>query len=117
MMGRFLLARVGELITVAAGEEAPSTIQLGHATTAIFAVCRNRTHKPGPLSAEPTRGPGDGDPLFDIAPIVAVSAYATRRSPVLKTRWVGGVVRSSASPSFESCYAASNSRCRRSSKP
>ena len=72
LMGRFLLARVGKPIAVTAGEQPPGTVQLGSATTAIHAVCSNRTHKPGPLTAEPTWRPFDGNPLLDIAPILAI---------------------------------------------
>ena len=71
-MGRFLLARVGKPIAVAAGEQAPGTVQLGDVATAIHAVCSNRTHKPGPFATEPAWRPGDGDALLDIAPILAL---------------------------------------------
>jgi hypothetical protein len=74
LMSRFLLARVGKPIAVAAGEQAPGTVQLGDAATAINSVCSHRTHKPWPLATETARRPGDGDPLLNIAPVLAIRA-------------------------------------------
>src|SRR5262245_11817075 len=71
LMRRSLLARVGKPIAVAAGEQASGAIQLGDMATAIHSVCSDRTHKPGPLSTEPARRPGDSNALLDIAPILA----------------------------------------------
>src|SRR5262249_26432339 len=74
LMGRFLLACVGKPIAVTAGEQASGSVQLGDPATAIHPVCSDRTHKPRPLSTEPARRPFDGDPLLDVAPILAIRA-------------------------------------------
>src|SRR5262245_1791769 len=73
-MCRFLLARIGKPVAVTAGEQPPGTVQLGNATTAMHAVCSDRTYKPWPVATEPARRPGDGDPLLDIVPILAIRA-------------------------------------------
>src|SRR5262245_15043263 len=69
-MYRFLLARIGKPIAMTAGEQAPSTVQLGDVATAIHSVCSDRTHKPGPFSTKPAWRPGDSDALLNIAPIL-----------------------------------------------
>ena len=83
LMGRFLLARVSEAVAMAAREQSPGTVELGDAATAIHSVCSNRTHKPGPFSTEPARRPGDGDPLLDIAPILAIRTASVFQQHVM----------------------------------
>ena len=55
-MCRILLACLGKPVAMTAREQSPGTIELGDAATATRSVCRNRTHKPGPLSTEPVNG-------------------------------------------------------------
>ena len=74
LMYRFLLACVGKPVAMTAREQSSGTVELGDPTTAIHSVCSNRTHKPGPFSTETARRPVDGDPLLDIAPILAIRA-------------------------------------------